>query len=112
MDKFKRLEDRGKVDGTSYHGTEIKATPNSLMTMFGPSESTDEYKIAWEWTFERIEDGMVFTLYDWKNTRTYSKDLPLSETLLDTVIEFHVGSMGGINAEYEFVEWVRMKLKS
>ena len=53
------------ADGTSFHGTTIRATVNQLISAFGePSDdsNTGEDKVNFEWEME-TEDGEVFTIY-------------------------------------------------
>ena len=64
------------ADGTSFHGTTIRATVNQLISAFGePSDdsNTGEDKVNFEWDME-TEDGEVFTIYDWKEYRMIDVD--------------------------------------
>ena len=64
------------TDGTSFHGTTIRATVNQLISAFGePSDdsNTGEDKVNFEWEME-TEDGEVFTIYDWKEYRMIDVD--------------------------------------
>ena len=73
------------TDGTSFHGTTIRATVNQLISAFGePSDdsNTGEDKVNFEWEME-TEDGEVFTIYDWKEGR------PLR---LDEYVVWHIGA--------------------
>ena len=73
------------ADGTSFHGTTIRATVNQLISAFGePSDdsNTGEDKVNFEWDME-TEEGEVFTIYDWKEGR------PLR---LDEYVVWHIGA--------------------
>jgi hypothetical protein len=60
--------DPNKIDGSSFHGDIVYATPNELKHILGePSwEHNDgEDKTNMEW-YMQLEDGNVFTVYDYK----------------------------------------------
>ena len=74
------------ADGTSFHGTTIRATVNQLISAFGePSDdsNTGEDKVNFEWEME-TEDGEVFTIYDWKEYRMID---------VDEYVVWHIGAM-------------------
>ena len=74
------------ADGTSFHGTTIRATVNQLISAFGePSDdsNTGEDKVNFEWDME-TEDGEVFTIYDWKEYRMID---------VDEYVVWHIGAM-------------------
>jgi len=73
------------LDGTSFHGATISATLADLQIILGaPNSGGDHHdKVQNEWEME-LEDGTVFSVYDWKEYRRY-KD---KET-----IEWHIGGM-------------------
>lgn len=73
------------VDGTSFHGATISASLAELQNLLGAThcEGTTNDKVQNEWELE-LEDGTVFTLYDWKEYRHYAD----TET-----IEWHIGGM-------------------
>jgi hypothetical protein len=69
--------------GTSYHGDFIKASFFQLTHLFGlPSINSCEPKVNYEWELQS-EDGISFTLYDWKYYR------PL---LIEEAIEWNIGT--------------------
>ena len=73
------------ADGTSFHGTTIRATVNQLISAFGePSDdsNTGEDKVNFEWDME-TEDGEVFTIYDWKEYRMID---------VDEYVVWHIGA--------------------
>jgi hypothetical protein len=73
------------LDGTSFHGATISATLADLQIILGaPNQTSDQYdKVQNEWEME-LEDGTVFSVYDWKEYRRYAdKEL----------IEWHIGGM-------------------
>jgi len=71
------------LDGTSFHGATISATLANLQIILGaPNHTSDPHdKVQNEWELE-LEDGTIFTVYDWKEYRRYTD----KET-----IEWHVG---------------------
>ena len=77
-------------NGTSFNGHTIRATVNQLTAVCGePYEYGDPHdKVQYEWVME-TEIGTVFTIYDWKEYRTYDKD---------TAINWHIGANSGHEA--------------
>lgn len=73
------------LDGTSFHGATISATLADLQIILGaPNSGGDHHdKVQNEWELE-LEDGTVFSVYDWKEYRRYTD----KET-----IEWHIGGM-------------------
>ena len=77
------------MDGTSFHGATISATLADLQVILGaPTHGGDHHdKVQNEWEME-LEDGTVFSVYDWKEYRHYS----------DTEkIEWHIGGRSQID---------------
>ena len=73
------------LDGTSFHGATFSATLADLQIILGaPNGGGDHHdKVQNEWELE-LEDGTVFSVYDWKEYRRYTdKEL----------IEWHIGGM-------------------
>jgi len=73
------------LDGTSFHGATFSATLADLQVILGaPNGGGDHHdKVQNEWEME-LEDGTVFSVYDWKEYRRYTD----KET-----IEWHIGGM-------------------
>jgi len=73
------------LDGTSFHGATFSATLADLQIILGaPNSGGDHHdKVQNEWEME-LEDGTVFSVYDWKEYRRYTD----KET-----IEWHIGGM-------------------
>ena len=73
------------LDGTSFHGATFNATLADLQVILGaPNGGGDHHdKVQNEWELE-LEDGTVFSVYDWKEYRRYTD----KET-----IEWHIGGM-------------------
>ena len=71
------------LDGTSFHGATFSATLADLQIILGaPNHTSDHHdKVQNEWEME-LEDGTVFSVYDWKEYRRYTD----KET-----IEWHIG---------------------
>ena len=80
------------LDGTSFHGATFSATLADLQIILGaPNSGGDHHdKVQNEWELE-LEDGTVFSVYDWKEYRRYTD----KET-----IEWHIG---GLNQKDTFV---------
>jgi hypothetical protein len=75
-----------ETNGTSFHGSTVRASVNELIEVVGKStyeDNTGEDKVNIEWVLED-ENGNVITIYDWKQYR------PLS---YDEKINWHVGGM-------------------
>jgi hypothetical protein len=73
------------LDGTSFHGATFSATLADLQVILGAPDCTGDTndKVQNEWELE-LEDGTVFSVYDWKEYRRYTD----KET-----IEWHIGGM-------------------
>ena len=70
--------------GTSFHDTVINTTVNKLIKALGKpmnDQNDGKDKINFEWKME-LEDGTLFTVYDYKEYRKLD---------LDELIEFHIG---------------------
>ena len=88
--KAQKLNSNGSAVNTSWHGQVITTTVESLTEAYGePSALGDTGdKVQYEWDME-LQDGTVFTIYDWKEYREYSKN---------DYIEFHIGAHKSIDA--------------
>jgi hypothetical protein len=76
--------------GTSFHDDTITASVNDLIQIVGePVYDTNdgEDKVNFEWNLE-LGDGTVFTIYDWKEYRSLSRD---------EMIEWHIGGHSRIS---------------
>ncbi len=72
------------INGTSFHDVIIKTSINQLTKILGePSiqDNTGEDKVNVEWQVI-TEDGVVGTIYDWKEYRRLDRD---------DLVEFHIG---------------------
>ena len=71
------------MDGTSFHGATISASLAELVDILGATHGIGEPsdKVQNSWDLE-LEDGTIFTVYDWKEYRRYTD----KET-----IEWHIG---------------------
>jgi len=81
---MKPLSNRNSIAGTSFFGTTFPATVNQLVEALGEpthEENDGTDKVNFEWDME-LEDGTVFTIYDWKEYR---------EIGLDEMIDWHIG---------------------
>ena len=83
--------------GTSFYDTVITCSYNQLVQAIGEpqySDNTGEDKTNFDWKCE-LNDGRVFTIYDWKEYR------PLK---LDEIIEWHIGGNNHIVTEQALIE--------
>ena len=95
-----KIENYSLLNGTSFHGSVIKTTPNELIKLaesLGGDYNSDnggDDKTNFDFGFE-TDNGISFSVYDWKEYRS----LDLSE-----VVTFHIGThskMDGISAKEE-----------
>lgn len=73
------------ASGTSYHMVNLISTVNQITNAFGKpqiEDNTGQDKVNIEWIGE-LNDGSVFTIYDWKEYRVIG---------YDEEIEFHIGA--------------------
>lgn len=101
-------------NGTS-RMSDMLVVPSDLVLAFGKPGESDGYKVSGEWTFHDEQNGIVFTLYDWKCTSLYDSDLPDPEDLwaMITPVYINIGGNHKGNVE-EFkamirthIEWVK-----
>ena len=73
------------TSGTSFTDHIIIASVNELTKALGEPHwagDDEDEKTQYEWDFKIKREGSVFTIYDWKEYRRYSKD---------EKIEWHIG---------------------
>ena len=91
--------------GTSFHGVTLTVTPQQLIDALGEPEyfSNDgSDKTNMDYSLE-TENGIPFTIYDWKEYR------PLQ---MDEKIEFHIGALSStqsIEAKNEVLRLINKK---
>jgi hypothetical protein len=73
------------IDGTSLVG-EMECSFYDIYDTFGRPHGGDEYKIDAGWDIEFV-DGLVATIYNYKNGLNYSSD----GTQLTDITEWHIG---------------------
>lgn len=76
-------------NGTSFHNVTFPASVNELIQMIGQPRycaNTGDDKTNFEWVCE-LENGEVFTIYDWKYYRPVSRD---------EKIDWHIGAKSAI----------------
>lgn len=87
----------GEHNGSSLAGY-MSAPYKALRTLLGPPNCEgDGYKVSTEWvvTF----GGQTYTIYDYKETRGYDRDLPSVRTFRALpVYDWHIGHGGGSRA--------------
>jgi len=92
--------------GTSFHDTVINTTVNKLIKAIGKPymhKNLGDDKINFEWRME-LEDGTVFTVYDYKEYRKLD---------LDELIEFHIGGFDVQATEKALwnIQWALKRVK-
>ena len=90
MNKFKQTSQ--SPIGTSFHDTVINASVNDLTKVLGEPQYDTNHgtdKVNFEWMME-LNDGSVFTVYDWKEYRVLDKR---------EIIGWHIGGLNGIVTE-------------
>lgn len=77
------------LNGTSFYGKTITTTLEKLVKVLGESDGIGEVadKVQYSWELE-LEDGTIFTLYDWKEYYTFDSATP---------IEWHIGGFDAID---------------
>jgi hypothetical protein len=69
-----KLDPTADIAGTSW-AADIEVAPADVLRTFGPANrQTDPYKVSACYSF--TDGSRVFTLYDWKSTALYNRDLP------------------------------------
>jgi len=85
-------------NGTSFHGHTLQASQEQIQKLLGPPRWSNEgdihEKVQSEWVFEN-EAGGVFTIYDWKQYRSYKPS---------EVIEWHIGAHTSKESLYALAE--------
>lgn len=88
------------ISGTSFHGTTIVCSPNTLIGLLGEptySQNNGSDKTNLEWVCE-TKSGEVFTIYDWKEYRP----IGMSEEVV-----WHIGGFTGQVTRQAHEELVR-----
>jgi hypothetical protein len=87
---MKQLTNTNLIAGTSFFGTTFPASVNQLKEAIGQptyERNNGDDKTNFEWNME-LEDGTVFSIYDWKEYRAIDQD---------EVIDWHIGGKNGDN---------------
>ena len=82
---IKLVSNPSSTSGTSFHGHTVNCSYNDLVNAIGLPQyagNTGKDKTNYEWDLE-LEDGTVFTIYDWKEYERISNDQH---------IEWHMGA--------------------
>ena len=79
------------ANGTSFHGSTFKATPNQLIKSLGEMTSgrSSDGKVTMEWVRE-LDNAEVITVYDWKYRRVIG---------MDEEIEWNIGGRNNSTTE-------------
>lgn len=102
------LDNNANPSGSSQVGY-INIAPAELIRVFGAPDPSDEYKTSGEYIF-RGPQGIIFTLYDYKDTSLYSSGLQSPYQLWgsEEPYTFHIGSNSDFSVE-KFKDWLRSK---
>lgn len=87
---MKPLSNTNSIAGTSFFGITFPATVVQLIEAIGQptyERNNGDDKTNFEWNME-LEDGTVFSIYDWKEYRAIDQD---------EVIDWHIGGKNGDN---------------
>ena len=79
------------ASGTSFHNVTIKTSLSKLREILGDPQhecNTGEDKTNIDYICE-LEDGTVFTIYDWKMYRQIGED---------EILRFHIGTLNELDA--------------
>ena len=87
--------------GSSFHGITIMATPNQLIKALGepeyfPNDGSDKTNMDYECV---TDNGVEFTIYDWKEYR------PLE---MDSNYSFHIGGYDRSECAVAFIKLMKM----
>tara|TARA_R100001377_G_C3121514_1_gene86078 strand:- start:81 stop:371 length:291 start_codon:yes stop_codon:yes gene_type:complete len=88
------------TSGTSFYGVTLTVTPQKLIDVLGEPDFFDndgQDKVNMEYNLE-TEDGIAFTIYDWKEYRSLQ---------MDQKVKFHIGGFSYtqcIEAKEELME--------
>ena len=88
------------TSGTSFYGGTLTVTPQKLIDVLGEPDFFDndgQDKVNMEYNLE-TEDGIAFTIYDWKEYRSLQ---------MDQKVKFHIGGFSYtqcIEAKEELME--------
>jgi hypothetical protein len=123
MRSFKLRDKEAPFLGRSGADFTVKLTPTLIVAIFGQPDTSDEYKVTGEYTFDVVGvEGACVSFYDWKMTTAYHGDededggewdsgiVPTPEDLWssDAEWEFNVGGTDkGKKYAEEFVTWIR-----
>lgn len=78
---------KSNPSGTSLCGYLRGVSYEQLITVFGAPTKGDGYKTDAEWDLG-YEDGVVITIYNWKDGKSYCGDEGLE---IDQITDWHVG---------------------
>jgi hypothetical protein len=86
------------TNGTSFHDSIIRASINQLNDCLwqGTFYGFDD-KVSWEWECE-LENGKVFTIYDWKEYRKLGKD---------ELVNWHIGGVNRMVTQQAYSEIIK-----
>lgn len=69
-----------------------------LVEVFGSPSESDGYKVSTEWGLT-TDDGVSFSLYDYKETNLYDEDLPSVEEFRSlSSFGWHIGGWNGLES--------------
>lgn len=92
-------------------GTSLKnyfcASYKELEELLGkPNSEGDQCKVSTEWVFKETDTGEIVTLYDYKETNLYSREMPSVEEFRSrNQYDWHIGAKEERTAK-EFIRWL------
>lgn len=92
------------ANGTSFHDTILHCTYNQLVEAIGEPQFADnsgDDKVNFDWICE-LEDGRVFTIYDWKEYRPIKPNEPIA---------WHIGGTSKIVTHQALIEMTALLAK-
>ena len=100
----KKIQTTERASGTSFHGTEFRASANEIIAILGEptyDENNGSDKVNLEWVCE-TDEGDVFTIYDWKEYRQIG---------MDEKIDWHIGGHSGLVTKKAVMELEKFGIK-
>lgn len=91
--------------------TTFETSYANLVSLFGePNSEADKYKVSTEWVVEN-DEGVVFTIYDYKETNLYSSRLPSVESFrARSNYEWHIGGQTSNNlVAKQLIKFIKSK---
>ena len=103
------VSDNNLECGSSFKVGEITACYADLVQLFGEPYKSDDHKVSGIW-YLKGDNGEVITVYDWKSTDLYCRELPsIEEFRKQKLAKFSIGGFSEEDAK-KFNAWMNVKL--